>query len=69
MNAETNIDYRLSALRDFIVIGILKFAIAVLVFAFSALITETVKAYMNQADNWMKDSSRAVSLKIRDLYR
>lgn len=69
MNAETNIDYRISALRDFIVIGILKFAIAVLVFAFSALITETVKAYMNQADNWMKDSSRAVSLKIRDLYR
>jgi hypothetical protein len=69
MNAEKNIDYRFSAAWEFLVIVLLKITIALLVFTFSALIAETARVYVVQADNWMKETSRVISLKILDLYR
>lgn len=69
MNAEKNIDHRFSAAREFLVIALLKITIALLVFTFSAVIAETVSVYIVQADNWMKETSRAISLRILDLYR
>jgi uncharacterized membrane protein YidH (DUF202 family) len=69
MNAEKNNDYRFSAAGEFLLIALLKITIALLVFTFSAGIVQTVKAYTAQADNWMKDTSRVISLRILDLYR
>jgi hypothetical protein len=69
MNVFKNTDYNLSAAREFLVITLVKISLALLVFTFSAVIAETVSVYAVQADNWMKDTSRVISLKILDLYR
>ena len=69
MNAEKNIDYKFSATREFMVIALVKITVALLVFTFSAMIAETVSVYVVQADNWMKDTSKVISLRILDLYR
>jgi hypothetical protein len=61
--------YRFSAAREFLVIAVLKITIAMLAFTFSAFIAETARVYAVQADNWMKDTSRAISLRILGLYR
>lgn len=69
MNAEKNTDYRFTAARELFVIGLIKITLALLVFTFSTLIAETVRVYAGQADNFMKDASRVISLRILDLYR
>lgn len=69
MNAEKNTDHRFSAAWEFFIVALIKITLALLVFSFSTLIAETMRLYAGQADNWMKDTSRVISLKIVDLYR
>jgi hypothetical protein len=68
MNGEKDISY-LPAIREVLVIGIIKIILAVVVFAFSAVITETVKIYFFQADSWLTDNSQAASRRVLELYR
>jgi hypothetical protein len=68
MQGEKDISY-LSAIREVMVIGIIKVVLAVIVFAFSTVITETIKIYFFQVDSWLTDNSQAVSRKVLDLYR
>lgn len=58
-----------SAIREVIVIGIIKVLVAIAVFVFSTVITETVRIYVYQVDLWLTDNSQAVSRKVLDLYR
>lgn len=69
MNEMTNAEFRLSAVRELLAIGVLKLVVVVLTFTFATLITETLKVYAWEADGWIKERSEAVSRNIKDLYR
>lgn len=55
--------------KEYTAILVIKVLIAVAMFAFSTVIADTVSAYMNRADGWMKDRSQTISRNILDLYR
>ena len=68
MKSDKKLTYR-SAVREVLAIGIIKVILAVIVFAFSAIITETIKIYVFHADSWLTDYSQAASREVIDLYR
>ena len=69
MKEMTSTEFRLSAIRELLVIGVLKIVIVLLTFAFATAITEALKIYASEADGWIRERSNAVSRNIRDLYR
>jgi hypothetical protein len=68
MDGSKELDLR-SAIREVLVIGIVKIVLAIAVFALSTVIVETAKAYYFRANSWLNDGSQAVSREVVDLYR
>jgi hypothetical protein len=69
MKEMTEMEFRLSAIRELLVIGALKIALVILTFAFATAITGLLRSYAAEADGWMREKSETVSRNIRDLYR
>ena len=55
--------------KEYAAILLIKVLIAAAMFAFSTVAADTVSAYINRADGWMKESSQTISRNIIDLYR
>jgi hypothetical protein len=55
--------------KEYAAILVIKALIAAAMFALSTVVADTVSAYLNRADGWMKESSQTISRNIIDLYR
>ena len=55
--------------KEYAAILIIKVLIAAAMFALLTVVADTVSAYLNRADGWMKESSQTISRNIIDLYR
>lgn len=69
MKEMTNAEFKISAARELLAIGVLKIVVVLLTFTFATVITETIKIYAWEADGWIRDRSEAVSRNIKNLYR